>query len=131
MLKLLKSRKAQNTMEYALLIAVVIGVFSAMQLYTRRSLQAKLKSGMDTIHTQALAGSDVAGQSGALFGTANQYEPYYLTKGSSTYTTTSGEGTEVGTVSNTGGKKEVTGATIQRTGNQTITGTASENEVAP
>ena len=125
MLRLLQSRKAQNTMEYALLIAVVIGVFSAMQLYTRRSLQAKLKNSTDSIHNVVLQGSDVAEKTDTLFGTEKQYEPYYLTQGSSTYTTTSKEGSEAGTVTEKGGKKELTGATVSRTGTQTISGTTN------
>jgi len=127
MLQLIKNRKAQNTLEYALLIAVVIGVFSAMQLYTRRSLQAKIKSSTDTIHSTVLEGTDAATKTATLFGTQEQYEPYYITQGSSTSTTTSGEGMEKGTATQAGGKKEVSGATIKRTGTQVITG-AGDNE---
>lgn len=125
MLQLIRSRKAQNTMEYALLIAVVIGVFSAMQLYTRRSLQAKLKNSTDTIHNVVLQDSEVAGKTQAMFGAETQYEPYYLTKGSSSSATTSSEGIEAGVVTDKGGKKEVSGATVTRTGSQTVTGASS------
>lgn len=119
MLRLLKNRKAQNTMEYALLIAVVIGVFSAMQLYMRRGMQARLKSGSDNITNAVLATSNVGN---TLFGNETQYEPYYMANGSSNFTTTSGEGTDSGTYSETGGTTNLTNATMQRVGEQVITG---------
>jgi type II secretory pathway pseudopilin PulG len=110
-------------MEYALLIAVVIGVFSAMQLYTRRSLQARIKSGADNIHTSVLSGGDAANLSDTLFGSNTQYEPYYMAQGSSSYKTTSSEGNETGVTSGTGGNRELAGSVFQREGNQTITST--------
>jgi Flp pilus assembly pilin Flp len=63
----LKNRKAQNTAEYALLIALVVAGVIAMQTYAQRALQARvhdasvyLESGTNTI------------------GNSTQYEPYYL-----------------------------------------------------
>ena len=127
MLRLIKNRKAQNTMEYALLIAVVIGVFSAMQLYMRRGMQARLRSGSDNISAAALKGTEAEGKSQEIFGTETQYEPYYITGGSATFTTTSSEGTETGVATEEGGKKEVTDATVRRTGTQVITGASEED----
>ncbi|MCG2713864.1 MAG: hypothetical protein L6308_03335 [Candidatus Omnitrophica bacterium] len=121
MLRLLKNRKAQNTMEYALLIAVVIGVFSAMQLYLRRGMQARLKSGSDNITEAVLSGSNVT-----VFGNETQYEPYYMVQGSSNFTTTSSEGTDQGISTEAGGNRTLVNATVTRTGEQTITGTGSE-----
>lgn len=119
MLRLLKNRKAQNTMEYALLIAVVIGVFSAMQLYMRRGMQARLKSGSDNITNAILATSNVGN---TLFGNETQYEPYYMVNGSSNFTTTSGEGTDSGTYNETGGTTSLANASMKRVGEQVITG---------
>jgi len=113
-------------MEYALLIAVVIGVFSAMQIYMRRGLQARIKSGTDTMPTVVLQGTDAEAKAGTLFGTQTQYEPYYMRKGTYDFTTTSKEGTEAGTITEVGGKKEVSGATVQRTGTQQVTGAAED-----
>ena len=38
----LKNRKAQNTAEYALLIALVVAGVIAMQTYAQRALQARI-----------------------------------------------------------------------------------------
>jgi hypothetical protein len=113
-------------MEYALLIAVVIGVFSAMQIYMRRSMQAKLKSGADNMSSVVLSGTEAEGQAQTLFGTEKQYEPYYIREGQYQFSTQSTEGTEKGVVSESGGKKEVSGATVSRTGTQQITGAKEE-----
>ena len=126
MLRLLKSRKAQSTMEYALLIAVIIGVFSAMQIYTRRSMQAKIKSGTDNMPAVVLQGTEAEAKAQTLFGTEKQYEPYYIREGQYQFNTESSEGKEAGVVSESGGKKEVTGATVTRTGTQQITGAKEE-----
>lgn len=64
---LLKNKKAQNTAEYALLIALVVAGVIAMQTYAQRALQARVRD----------ASLFMAGQTNAI-GTSNQYEPYYL-----------------------------------------------------
>ena len=64
---LLKNKKAQNTAEYALLIALVVAGVIAMQTYAQRALQARVRD----------AGVYMAQQTSTL-GTTNQYEPYYL-----------------------------------------------------
>ncbi len=134
MLRLFRNTKAQNTMEYAIMIAVIIGAFSAMQLYVRRSMQAKIKLGVDKsadivlggMSTNIAAGSGIsATEISNLFtktdGTRlDQYEPYY--QGALDMTTTASEGTETGTVGATGGVRALTGAGTQRQGSQTITG---------
>ena len=64
---LLKNKKAQNTAEYALLIALVVAGVIAMQTYAQRALQARMR---DASLKMAEKTSDI--------GTTNQYEPYYL-----------------------------------------------------
>ena len=45
-------RKAQSTLEYAALIAVVVVGLIAMQTYFKRGLEGKIKSSADDIGTQ-------------------------------------------------------------------------------
>ena len=71
----LKNRKAQNTAEYALLIALVVAGVIAMQTYAQRALQAR-------IHDASVY---MAGN-GDTLGNSTQYEPYYL---QSNYSSTS------------------------------------------
>lgn len=121
MLRLLKNRKAQNTMEYALIFAVIIGAFTAMQLYTRRGMQARLKAGADSIPTLVGQQSGDA-QVGILFNdkSATQYEPYYYNKGAYSMTNITGEGTEKGTTTQGGGISDLSNATSNRTGSQEV-----------
>jgi Flp pilus assembly pilin Flp len=63
----LKNRKAQNTAEYALLIALVVAGVIAMQTYAQRALQARIQGASSYLEQQT-----------ATIGTATQYEPYYL-----------------------------------------------------
>lgn len=130
MLRLLRSKKAQNTAEYAILIALVIGVFSAMQLYVRRGLQARLKGGTDTLPYSVL------GQAAATDGVGNdilgdravtQYEPYYIQKGQYNMRSTTNEGLERGISNQDGGKMDLNDATSQRTGLQEIRGSADRD----
>ncbi len=62
-----KNRKGQQTAEYALLIALVVGAAIAMQTYVQRALQGKVRdtSKFMTDSTNAI-------------GNTAQYEPYYL-----------------------------------------------------
>ena len=62
----LKNRKAQNTAEYALLIALVVAGVIAMQTFAQRALQARIH---DTSNYMAHATRDI--------GENQQYEPYY------------------------------------------------------
>jgi Flp pilus assembly pilin Flp len=63
----LKNRKAQNTAEYALLIALVVAGVIAMQTYAQRALQARIQGASQYMKDQTKA-----------IGNATQYEPYYL-----------------------------------------------------
>lgn len=67
MLRLFKNKKAQNTAEYAILIALVVGAVVAMQTYAQRALQGRLRD----------AAVKFAGDTSSIGGTV-QYEPYYL-----------------------------------------------------
>ena len=62
----LKNRKAQNTAEYALLIALVVAGVIAMQTYAQRALQARIHD----------ASTYMASTTGTI-GNDTQYEPYY------------------------------------------------------
>lgn len=129
MLRLLRSKRAQNTMEYAILISVVIGVFTAMQIYMRRGLQARVKAGADNVPDMVIAtfNADDQGKVQNLFGDQTQYDPYYTREAQYQMQTTSSEGLEKGTIADTGddigGVRELTDATVQRTGTQAILGT--------
>jgi len=63
----LKNKKAQNTAEYALLIALVVAGVIAMQTYAQRALQARIHDA-----STYMAATDNA------IGNSTQYEPYYL-----------------------------------------------------
>ncbi len=67
----LKNRKAQNTAEYALLIALVVAGVIAMQTYAQRALQARVHDA-----AQYMASADSNSSIG--LGNSTQYEPYYL-----------------------------------------------------
>ncbi len=64
--KLLKSKLAQTTAEYALLIALVVAAVIAMQTYAQRAIQARIRGAAQYM---------VNGTSE--LGNAVQYEPYY------------------------------------------------------
>jgi len=65
----LKNKKAQNTAEYALLIALVVAGIIAMQTYAQRALQARIHDvGVFMASNTSLDG----------IGNTTQYEPYYL-----------------------------------------------------
>jgi len=54
---LIKVRKAQSTLEYALIISVVVGALLAMQVYVKRGVQGRLKSATDDIGDQYSPGN--------------------------------------------------------------------------
>jgi Flp pilus assembly pilin Flp len=65
--QLFKNKKAQNTAEYALLIALVIAGVVAMQTYAQRALQARERDAVQFMVNQTIA-----------LGNTAQYEPYYM-----------------------------------------------------
>ena len=46
------SKKAQSTLEYAILIAVIVGALIGMQTYVKRGLQGRLKVATDDVGSQ-------------------------------------------------------------------------------
>ncbi len=50
-------RTGQSTLEYAVIIAVVVAGFIAMQIYIRRAVQGKLRESTDRIGEQYSAGN--------------------------------------------------------------------------
>jgi len=70
---LIKLKKAQSTAEYAILISVIVGAALAMQVYIKRSLQAKMHDSGVALTTVS---GDITGD-GVVLGTTTQYEPYY------------------------------------------------------
>lgn len=140
MLRILQNKRAQNTIEYALIIAVVIGAFTAMQLYNRRAISMRVKKGMDNIPFAILGsekskdarGNDVsylfdADGKTTFLGVKDedlQYEPYYYAKGQYNMSTTSTEGSEATTIdaARAKGQRSLMGQTNQRTGVQDVTG---------
>lgn len=73
MLKNIRNKKAQNTAEYAILIALVIGGVVAMQTYAQRALNARLRTGSQYMANE-IGNALFSGSSE--YKTA-QYEPYY------------------------------------------------------
>ena len=67
--QLFKNKKAQNTAEYALLIALVIAGVIAMQTYAQRSLQARMRDASQYLTKESFCSQ---------LTTVDQYEPYYL-----------------------------------------------------
>jgi len=65
--KLIRNKKAQQTAEYALLIALVVAAVIAMQTYAQRAIQARIKGASDWLADET-----------SELGRVNQYEPYYL-----------------------------------------------------
>jgi len=49
---LTKMKKAQSTLEYALILAVIVGALLTMQNYLKRSVQGKLQATADEIGEQ-------------------------------------------------------------------------------
>ena len=79
----LLNRRGQSIAEYAILFAVVIGAYVAMQVYARRGLQARVKSATDAL--TGVNGTFTAGTITASFDAKSQYEPYYLETSGQTY----------------------------------------------
>jgi hypothetical protein len=136
MLRLLKNKKAQNTIEYALIIAVVIGAFTAMQLYNRRAISMRVKRGMDRLPIAIMGQEQNRAGGMAMFPgatddwepilgdkTDTQYEPYYYAVGTYNMTVTSTEGNDTAYFGTTAGNRTLTGQSVRRTGEQEVTGT--------
>ena len=66
----------QSLSEFALILAVVAGVISGMQIYVQRGLQARYKNGMNYVISRIEEGARVENITG-LSNISRQYEPYY------------------------------------------------------
>ena len=101
MFRKLRNKKAQNTAEYAILIALVIGAVVAMQTYAQRALQGRIRDASRYMKTQT---TDL--------GSTGQYEPYYTCTTSETKRDTddsfNNEGAKTSSKSTTTGKVEQT-----------------------
>ena len=73
---LVRIRKAQSTAEYAIILGVVVSAALAMQVYIKRGLQARAKSGVDAFTQPSFTLTE--GDVSAEFVSRSQYEPYYL-----------------------------------------------------
>ncbi len=104
--------RGQSTLEYAIIIAVIVAALVVMQIYIKRGVQGKLRSSTDQI--------------------GEQYSPGHTTGG---YTTTTGSTTHEAIVSSysvTGTANGLTTTGITRgdqtrTGNETVAGQTEEN----
>ena len=52
-----KRQKGQSTLEYAVLIIIIIGALLSIQMYIKRGIQGRLKSATDDIGTQYSQGN--------------------------------------------------------------------------
>lgn len=52
MLVKIKNKQGQSTLEYAFVVAVIVGALIAMQMYIKRSMEGKMKSSSDEIGEQ-------------------------------------------------------------------------------
>ena len=52
MFKHMNNKKAQSTLEYAILIIIIIGALLAVQTYIKRGIQGKMKTSADDIGDQ-------------------------------------------------------------------------------
>lgn len=57
MFKFLRKIKGQSTLEYAVLIIIVIGALLSIQVYIKRGIQGRLKSATDDIGDQFSPGN--------------------------------------------------------------------------
>ena len=82
----LREERGQSIGEYAILVVVVVAAFAAMQVYTKRGLQARVKNGTDALTNITTTISSA--NDGALtttFASQSQYEPYYAESFGQTY----------------------------------------------
>ena len=57
MFKFLRKKKAQSTLEYAVLIIIVIGALLSIQVYIKRGIQGRLRQASDDIGSQYSVGN--------------------------------------------------------------------------
>ena len=74
-------KKGQSTLEYAVVIVVVLAALLAIQVYVRRSIQGKLRSSTDSIGEQYSAGNTTSKYTTSQTGNMATQEKFGLTKG--------------------------------------------------
>ena len=57
MFKLINKRRGQSTLEYAVLVVIIIGALLTIQTYIKRGVQGRLKSATDDIGDQYSPGN--------------------------------------------------------------------------
>jgi gas vesicle protein len=82
---LIKLRKAQSTAEYAVVLGAIVAFALGMQVYLKRGLQARVKSGVDAFTQPAYTFTEETTGITASFDSAAQYEPYYQEASYDTY----------------------------------------------
>lgn len=91
---MIKRNKGQSTLEYALIVTVVIASLLAINLYMKRGVQGRLKESADEIGKQFDAGGNYSfSWKTASSGQSNTTEVRNITDGTITSTIHSGENT--------------------------------------
>jgi uncharacterized protein (UPF0333 family) len=70
------TRRGQSTLEYAVVIAVVLAALLAIQVYVKRGVQGKLRSSADSIGDQYSAGKTTSTYTTAQTGKMKTQEQY-------------------------------------------------------
>jgi len=109
-------KKAQSTVEYGILIAVVVGAAVAMQVFVKRALQAKQKDAADMFTSVSGTLSFDNGGIQTTLNSTSQYEPYYLSRHEETTTLQD----ELSKNIEAGGAATITKNQQQRTGSAVI-----------
>ena len=93
MLKFLNKnrKKGQTTLEYAVLIIIIIGALLSIQVYIKRGIQGRLKSATDDIGDQFSPGNTIVNHITET--TANEIQSSSQTTGSRTQLAVGGERT--------------------------------------
>ncbi len=112
MWKIFRNKKGQNTAEYAILFAIIVGAVMAMQTYVKRGLQKGVQHRVD----QGLnAETDV-----------KSYEPYYLRSDYTSTTSYTDASSDYERIGETGEVERAYGLkTTTRVGTQTVRDTDS------
>ncbi len=72
MLKFLRKKKAQSTLEYAVLIIIVIGALLSIQQYLKRGIQGRLRQASDDIGDQYSVGNMNMSRTTTFHGRSNE-----------------------------------------------------------
>lgn len=75
---MLKNKRGQSTVEYAIVVGVVVAALVAMQTYVKRGMQARYHDGVNFLADQTANGDGTVNSGMGKAYTAVQYEPYYL-----------------------------------------------------